>query len=128
MKAGLAIKPKTLIDHTITSILDKNLIDMVLIMTVGKFFFPLLLHFPFILKEPGFGGQSFMGDMMSKVKQLRKQYKNLYIEVDGGVKCENVDLAAEAGANVIVSGTGIFQHSDPEYAIKFMRETVQKYL
>ena len=112
MKAGLAIKPKTLLDHTILGLLDKNILDMVLIMTV----------------EPGFGGQKFMGDMMSKVKSLRERYKNLYIEVDGGIKCENVEEAAMAGANVIVSGTGVFDHKDPKFAIQYMRDVVGKYI
>jgi ribulose-phosphate 3-epimerase len=48
--------------------------------------------------------------------------------MDGGIYCDNVDLAAKAGANVIVSGTGIFGHDDPEYAISYMRETVQRYI
>lgn len=65
--------------------------------------------------------------MMSKVRDLRENYPELWIQVDGGIKCDNVEAAAEAGANVIVSGTGIFEHPDPASAIKYMRDVVQKY-
>jgi ribulose-phosphate 3-epimerase len=126
MKAGLAIKPKTLLDHTILALLDKNLFDMVLVMTVGNFF---LTNFGDYIRivEPGFGGQKFMADMMPKVKSLREQYPKLFIQVDGGIKCDNVEKVAEAGANVIVSGTGIFDHADRACAIKYMRDIVEKY-
>ncbi len=92
MKVGMAIKPKTLLDHTIVKFIDKGLIDMFLVMTV----------------EPGFGGQAFMPECLTKVADLRKNYPNLDIQVDGGVKLSNVDECTLSGANVIVSGTGIF--------------------
>ena len=63
MKVGLAIKPKTDINDHIISLVGKNLVDLVLIMTV----------------EPGFGGQSFMHDMMEKVRKLRKLFPKLNI-------------------------------------------------
>lgn len=68
-----------------------------------------------------------MEDMMPKVEQLRKAYSLLDIQVDGGLTCENVDQASKAGANVIVSGTGIFGHQNPSQAISYMREVVNKY-
>jgi ribulose-phosphate 3-epimerase len=110
MLVGLSVKPKTPINDKIIDLLDRELIDNFLVMTV----------------EPGFGGQSFMADMMSKVKLLRERYPGLNIQVDGGIKCENVSIATEAGANVIVSGTGIVSHSDPAYATKFMKDAVIK--
>lgn len=111
MRVGVALKPKTAIDHTVTKFLDAGMIDMMLVMSV----------------EPGFGGQAFMEEVLPKVEQLRKSYKGIDIQVDGGVYCENVDKVAKAGANVVVSGTGIFGHEDPQYAISYMRDVVQKY-
>lgn len=111
MRVGVAVKPKTVIDHTITKFLDQNLIDMILVMSV----------------EPGFGGQAFMEDVLYKVEDLRKNYKDLDIQVDGGIYCENIDKVGKAGANIIVSGTGIFNHEDSKYAIDYMRDVVKKY-
>jgi ribulose-phosphate 3-epimerase len=47
--------------------------------------------------------------------------------MDGGIYCNNIDKVAKAGANVIVSGSGIFGHEDPTYAIKYMRDVVDSY-
>ena len=84
MKVGISIKPGTSIESIEPYIQD---VDMILIMTV----------------EPGFSGQSFMGDMMPKVQALREKYPNLDIQVDGGVSPKTVDAATEAGANVVVA-------------------------
>lgn len=48
--------------------------------------------------------------------------------MDGGINCENINVAAKAGANIIVSGSGIYEHKDRKYAIKFMREQVAQNL
>ncbi|KAF9976437.1 RIBULOSE-phosphate 3-epimerase [Actinomortierella ambigua] len=105
MKAGVAVKPKTPIS-TVMDLGDK--MDMCLVMTV----------------EPGFGGQRFMAECMPKVKELRAKYPNLDIEVDGGVAMENIDMAAEAGANVIVAGTSIFKAEDISGTIETFRTKV----
>jgi ribulose-phosphate 3-epimerase len=73
--------------------------------------------------EPGFGGQKFMPDMMPKVQALRKRYPELNIEVDGGISEKTVDVAADAGANVIVA---VFGANDPAHVISKLREAVEK--
>ncbi|KAG5440578.1 hypothetical protein PCK2_000403 [Pneumocystis canis] len=90
MRAGIAIKPKTPVS-VLFPFADR--LDMVLIMTV----------------EPGFSGQTFIPSCVSKVQALRHRYPDLNLEVDGGLTETTVSLVAEAGANVIVSGTSIFQ-------------------
>jgi ribulose-phosphate 3-epimerase len=86
MKVGLAIKPGTPVEAAAKLAAT---VDMVLVMTV----------------EPGFGGQSFMVDMMPKVAALREQFPELDIEVDGGLSPSTIDHAAKAGANMIVAGS-----------------------
>ncbi|EON61941.1 ribulose-phosphate 3-epimerase [Coniosporium apollinis CBS 100218] len=113
LRAGIAIKPKTPVD-VLYPILDsgtkEEVPDMVLVMTV----------------EPGFGGQSFMADMMPKVKDLRKRYPEMNIEVDGGLSAKTIDQAADAGANVIVAGSAVFGAKNPSEVIARLREAVEK--
>ncbi|CEG68077.1 Putative Ribulose-phosphate 3-epimerase [Rhizopus microsporus] len=106
MKAGVAIKPKTPVEEVIGPIAEQC--DMILVMTV----------------EPGFGGQRFMAECMPKVETLRRKYPNLDIEVDGGLSLETIDASADAGANVIVAGTGIFKAEKPDEVIATFREKV----
>ncbi len=93
-KVGISIKPKTSASEIYPYI---SLIDMVLVMTV----------------EPGFGGQSFMHDMMQKVTDIReyasKLGRELDIEVDGGINDETIKIADNAGANIFVLGTAFFK-------------------
>ncbi|MBR5977261.1 MAG: ribulose-phosphate 3-epimerase [Clostridia bacterium] len=88
-----------------------GLVDMVLVMTV----------------EPGFGGQSFMADMMPKVKAIREECErrglhDMIIEVDGGIDTNTVSVAAKAGANAFVSGSAVFKAPDAEEIIKELKE------
>lgn len=106
MQAGVAIKPGTPVEKVIGEVAEQ--VDMILVMTV----------------EPGFGGQRFMSQCMPKVKQLRELYPHLDIEVDGGLALDTIDVSAEAGANVIVAGTGIFKAENPAEVISTFREKV----
>jgi len=94
VKAGLAISPDTPYD-VVLPLLD--VVDMVLVMTV----------------EPGFGGQSFMHDMMPKVKEIREMItatgKDIDLEVDGGVNAETAKICVANGANVLVAGSYLFK-------------------
>ena len=75
--------------------------------------------------EPGFGGQSFMPDMLSKVKSLRAEIErrglDVDIQVDGGINSETAKLAVSAGANVLVAGSAVFKAADRKAAIEALR-------
>lgn len=77
--------------------------------------------------EPGFGGQKFQERCMPKVKALRERYPDMDIEVDGGLGLGTIDVAAEAGANVIVAGTAVFGAQDPKDVVSKLREAVEKW-
>ena len=89
-------------------------VDMVLMMTVF----------------PGFGGQAFVADVLPKITELRKVIENrklpILIEVDGGVKSDNIARVVEAGAEVIVSGSGIFKTPSYTDTIRQMRQAVSQ--
>jgi ribulose-phosphate 3-epimerase len=76
--------------------------------------------------EPGFGGQSFMASELPKVAALRERFPSLYIEVDGGVSEKTIDQAADAGANVIVSGSAVFGAENPARVVRALRDAVEK--
>ena len=105
-KAGIAIKPATPID-AIVPYLEK--VEMVLVMTV----------------EPGFGGQQLIPESLDKVRKLRKLIDkkgiDVDIQVDGGIYIDNVEEILEAGANVIVSGSGIFKGNISENVKTFRK-------
>jgi len=105
-KVGVAVKPKTPID-VVFPVLEK--LDMVLVMTV----------------EPGFGGQSFMQDMLDKVREVRSKWDG-DIQVDGGINPETAKLAAEAGANVLVAGSAVYKATVPSDAIEAIRKSTQE--
>ena len=105
---GVVIKPGTPAE-AVFPYLDK--VYMVLVMTV----------------EPGFGGQSFMEDMMPKVSAIKSEIKKrgleVLVEVDGGITVQTAPIASKAGADVSVSGTGVFKAADPAQAIKEMKNS-----
>jgi len=100
--AGLAVKPKTDINEVLPLL---KLCDMLLVMTV----------------EPGFGGQSFMADMMPKVSSVRKaiteQGLSCLVQVDGGINAETLSVASAAGADVFVAGSYVFGAPDISQAV-----------
>ena len=108
MKVGLTISPDTPVEGLLKY---ADQIDLALVMTV----------------YPGKGGQSFIEGMMDKVKILRAAYPNMDIEVDGGVKPNTVEMAARAGANLIVSGSGVYKAEDKALSISTMQRSVEKY-
>ena len=111
VKAGITVKPKTPVE-VIENVLEYY--DMVLIMTV----------------EPGFGGQSYIKEMNSKIKWVadiaESKYPNLDIEVDGGVSARTIHMAAEAGANIFVAGSAVFGEENAEDAVLKLREIAMK--
>lgn len=111
MKAGIALNPATSL-ATLDYVLDQ--VDMILIMTVN----------------PGFGGQKFIDSMVDKVKELRTilDAKGLHtdIEVDGGITTSNLKQIIDAGANVIVAGSSIF-NGDIENNTKAFLDIIKEY-
>lgn len=106
VKVGLVIKPNTPAS-AVFPYLEK--LDLVLIMTV----------------EPGFGGQSFMADMLPKVKEIKDEAKkigkDIIIEADGGIGESTIAQAAEAGIDICVAGTAVFKAEDAEKAISMLK-------
>lgn len=111
VKAALAVKPKTPVEE-VFPYLDR--LSMVVVMTV----------------EPGFGGQSFMADMMPKVKLLREEIEkrglSVEIEVDGGINEKTIAVAAASGADVFVSGNAIFSSSDRKATVEGFKKTAEE--
>ena len=105
IKAGVAINPNTPV-NSIRNILDK--VDIVLVMAV----------------EPGFSGQGFIKEALSKVTELRRLKPKMDIEVDGGINEVTAALAAKAGANMFVANSYIFKAKDKVKAIKKLRAAV----
>lgn len=104
-RAALAVKPNTSIEDYIYVVDD---VDMFLIMTV----------------EPGFGGQKFMQPMMEKVRATRKIIGNrpIWLQVDGGISLETIEIAREAGADTFVAGSAVFNAEDPAKMVIALRE------
>jgi ribulose-phosphate 3-epimerase len=104
--AGLALKPGTPLEAYLDVLPE---FDTLLVMTV----------------EPGFGGQSFMPEVLPKVREARRLvasgHLQLFLEVDGGINADTIEQAAEAGADVFVAGSAVFGAEDPGKAIAALR-------
>ena len=107
-RAGLSLKPGTDLDDWIDALKHY---DTLLVMTV----------------EPGFGGQSFMADMMDKVRRARTLvdtgHLTVVVQVDGGINAETIEQAAAAGADCFVAGSAVYSATDPAAAVAALRAT-----
>ena len=110
-KAGLVFNPATPL-HYLDHVIDK--LDLVLIMSVN----------------PGFGGQSFIPGALAKIKAVRERIarsgRDIWLEVDGGVKTDNIAEIAKAGADTFVAGSAIFGAGDYKATITAMRAALAK--
>jgi len=110
-KSGLVFNPATPL-HYLDYVLDK--VDMVLLMSVN----------------PGFGGQSFIPSTLPKIAEVRKiidrSGRDVRLEVDGGIKVDNIGAVAAAGADTFVAGSAIFNAQDYAATIAAMRERISK--
>ncbi len=106
VKAGLSVKPKTSAEAVLPYL---PYCDLILVMTV----------------EPGFGGQSFMADMMPKLKQIRgyidAHNPSCELEVDGGINEKTGKICQENGANVLVAGSAYFKAEDPSAFVQAIK-------
>ena len=106
-KCGLVLNPATALHH-LDYVMDK--VDQILLMSVN----------------PGFGGQSFIDSTLDKVREVRQRIdasgRDIRLEVDGGIKANNIRAIAEAGADMFVAGSAIFNQDDYATAIEAMRK------
>jgi len=110
-QAGVVFNPATPLHH-LDYVMDK--IDMILLMSVN----------------PGFGGQSFIPNTLDKLREVRQRIDasgyDIRLEIDGGVKADNIREIAEAGADMFVAGSAIFNQPDYKVAIDEMRAELAK--
>jgi ribulose-phosphate 3-epimerase len=110
-KAGLVFNPATPLDW-LDHVMDK--VDLILIMSVN----------------PGFGGQSFIRSALPKIAEARRRIdasgRDIWLEVDGGVKAENIAEIARAGADTFVAGSAVFGEKDRKGAIARMRSELKR--
>ncbi|MFA0082309.1 ribulose-phosphate 3-epimerase [Vibrio breoganii] len=110
-KAGVVLNPATPLSH-LDYIMDK--VDMILLMSVN----------------PGFGGQSFIPNTLDKLRAVRERIdasgRDIRLEIDGGVKVDNIREIAEAGADMFVAGSAIFNQPDYQQVIDEMRAELAK--
>ncbi|HVN88327.1 MAG TPA: ribulose-phosphate 3-epimerase [Candidatus Binataceae bacterium] len=110
VRASVAINPDTPVDRVLAA---AEHLDMILVMSV----------------HPGFGGQGFIPGSLDKLRQIRAELDrrelNVDLEIDGGIKVDNIASVAQAGANVFVSGSGIFGQKDYAGIIDQMRRAAR---
>ncbi|EST24291.1 ribulose-phosphate 3-epimerase [Streptomycetaceae bacterium MP113-05] len=110
-RAAMALKPATAIEPY-EDLLPE--LDMLLVMTV----------------EPGFGGQAFLDIMLPKIRRTRqlieKHGLQMWLQVDGGVSAETIDRCAEAGADVFVAGSAVYDADDPAAAVRALRTRAEE--
>ncbi|MBN9739040.1 MULTISPECIES: ribulose-phosphate 3-epimerase [unclassified Pseudonocardia] len=109
--AGLSIKPGTPLDPYVEVLKHY---DTLLVMSV----------------EPGFGGQSFMSEVLEKVRAARRLvdtgHLKLIVEIDGGINAETIEQAAEAGVDCFVAGSAVYNAEDPGRAVAALRDSVRR--
>jgi ribulose-phosphate 3-epimerase len=110
-RAGMALRPATSIEPYADILAE---LDTILIMTV----------------EPGFGGQSFLDNMLPKIRRARQLIRDgehsVWLQVDGGVDLNTIEQCAEAGADVFVAGSAVYGFDDPSDAVRRLRESASK--
>jgi ribulose-phosphate 3-epimerase len=110
-RAGLAVNPGTAVEPYADLLPE---LDMLLLMTV----------------EPGFGGQSFLDMVLPKLRRARSlvatQDTNIWLQVDGGVSDETIERCAEAGADVFVAGSAVYDADDPARAVQALRAQAER--
>ncbi len=111
-RAGMALKPKTPF-APYEELLD--VLDMLLVMTV----------------EPGFGGQAFLAEMMPKVREAREAVRRrggeIWVQVDGGVSADSIEICAAAGADVFVAGSAVFNAGDAAANVEMLRDLARRH-
>lgn len=112
-RAGIALKPATAIEPYLDIL---NEFDMILIMTV----------------EPGFGGQKFISQMQHKIKRTKeavlKSGLDVWIQVDGGISQETIEIAATAGADTFVAGSAVYNAENASAEVENLRKLAQKHI
>jgi ribulose-phosphate 3-epimerase len=110
-KAGLVFNPATALAY-LDHVMDK--VDLILIMSVN----------------PGFGGQSFIASALPKIREARARIdesgRDIWLEVDGGIKADNIEAVARAGADTFVAGSAIFGDGNHAAAVARMREALKR--
>ncbi|HEY2765141.1 MAG TPA: ribulose-phosphate 3-epimerase [Pseudonocardiaceae bacterium] len=111
-KAGLSVKPKTPLEPWVEVLKHY---DTLLVMSV----------------EPGFGGQSFIPEVLEKVRTARRLvdtgHLTVLVEIDGGINADTIEQAAEAGVDCFVAGSAVYGAEDPDRAVDFLRAKAREY-